>query len=151
MIKATNIYALTAKIPAWRYDPNISRKNDCRVFRLDYSDRTALASRHNCPHEGPGWKVQIIGQLPYYYSDRLTLDEITEGVKADIDFLAQPVVVIVAPPSPPWPAKLAAAVVHIGSGVWRSECEHCQERFEGDWTDASNFSNDHNKWQNCQR
>ena len=97
MIKATNIYALTAKIPAWRYDPNISRKNDCRVFRLDYSDRTALASRHNCPHEGPGWKVQIIGQLPYYYSDRLTLDEITEGVKADIDFLAQPVVVIEKP------------------------------------------------------
>lgn len=103
------IWTLVANIPAWRYDPTVSKKNGCRVYRLDYANQTALASRDNCPERGPGWRVQIIGCQIYHYSDRMTLAEITDDVGADIEALA-PVVVIEKPQPADVTADLADAL-----------------------------------------
>ena len=51
----------------------------------------------------------------------------------------------------PWPAQLAASVAHLGGGLYRSQCPHCDERFQGEYTPTSNFANTHHKWQECQR
>ena len=98
VLRSNTLRTLTNKIPRWRYDPDVSRKNGCRVYRLDYANETALASRDNCPERGPGWRVQVIGQRVYHYSDRLTLAQITDGVAQDIEAL--PPLVVIETPTP---------------------------------------------------
>ena len=55
-------------------------------------------SQHHSAKFGPGWKVQIIGQKPiYHYRDQMGLYAITEDVRADMEALTAPVVVIEKP------------------------------------------------------
>lgn len=117
------IWTLIDSIPAWRYDPTVSRKNGCRVYRLNYANQTALASRDNCPERGPGWRVQVIGYQVYHYSDRMSLEEITSDVRFDIEALA-PVVVIETPKPANVTADLAENLADNGHRM--TDCEERQ-------------------------
>ncbi len=64
-------------------------------------------------------------------------DEMVKELKSALETIA------------PWSTGIIPA--HIGGGVYRSQCQHCKKRYEGEYTPTSNFSNTHNKWGECQR